>query len=171
MAIIPPKSFTHRTNNVHVPKLSIIHGRTLFGPYFLPTIARNGAVSTYGTKNTDKMRLYWFPTMPNVASMPAVLAFPRLDLSRLLKRYMIARTGRIRRSNFHTNARSAWASITNLVEPFSRFEGTVKFDSCFSVREFSTSLEDPIVAKYEIWFSPRLRLSEVNVKVQEDGGN
>ena len=31
------------------------------------------------------------------------MAFPRLDLSRLLKRYMVARTGRMRVSSFHTS--------------------------------------------------------------------
>lgn len=53
------------------------------------------------------MVLYCVPFNPSVFSNPWVLAFPRLDLSRLLKRYMMARTGRMRKSNFRVRARSA----------------------------------------------------------------
>lgn len=53
------------------------------------------------------MVLYCVPFNPSVFSNPWVLAFPRLDLSRLLKRYIMARTGRMRKSNFRVRARSA----------------------------------------------------------------
>lgn len=58
-------------------------------------------------KKTLRMVLYWDPFNLSVFSSPWVFALPRLDLSRLLKRYITARTGRMRRSNFRVKARSA----------------------------------------------------------------
>lgn len=46
-ASMPLKFFTVATSNVKHPKLNIMHGRTLLGPYFFPRMARNGAVKTY----------------------------------------------------------------------------------------------------------------------------
>jgi hypothetical protein len=110
IVINPAKFFTTVTIVVTNPKHNIISGNTLFGPYFFPRMPRNGAVKTYGTKNTLRMILYWFPWRFKLESRPAVLAFPRFDLSRLLKRYMAARTGRIRVSSFHTSFLSAIGS-------------------------------------------------------------
>src|SRR5450432_524017 len=108
MAIKPPNPFTAVTQSVHSPKQNIIHGNTLFGPYFLPKMPKNGAVSTYGIKKMDRIVLYYeVPAIPRSFSNPAVLALPRFDLSRLLKRYMSASTGRMRMSNFQTRERSA----------------------------------------------------------------
>lgn len=46
MASSPPKLKTATTRTVHRPNVSIMHGNTIFGPYFLPNTARNGAVKT-----------------------------------------------------------------------------------------------------------------------------
>jgi hypothetical protein len=53
----PPKFLTEETRRVKHPKENIMQGSTLFGPYFLPKTPKNGAVKTYGTKNTDRMVL------------------------------------------------------------------------------------------------------------------
>src|SRR5271154_2168003 len=95
MVISPPKFLTVTTMTVVKPKQNIMIGRTRLGPYFLPAMPRKGAVRTYGTKKTDRIMLYWSPLSLRVFSRPAVLALPRLDLSRQLKRYMTAKTGRM----------------------------------------------------------------------------
>ena len=46
IAIKPPKLYTTTTKTVHSPKVSIMQGKTRFGPYIFPKIPRNGAVKT-----------------------------------------------------------------------------------------------------------------------------
>lgn len=46
IAMRPLKFVTATTINVQNPKLNIMQGRTLEGPYFLPSIPRKGAVNT-----------------------------------------------------------------------------------------------------------------------------
>ena len=84
------------------------------------------------------MMLYWFPLRLRVFSSPAVFAFPRLDLSRLLKRYMHANTGKMRKSNFHTKARSAAGVKSTVVVPPSSVD-TVIWEASFEVTGLSSS--------------------------------
>jgi hypothetical protein len=84
-AHLPPKFLAAVVRSVIEPKVSIMRGRTLLGPNFLPSTPRNGLVRTKGIKNMLMMRLYWSPVKFKSFSRPLVLALPRLPLSRALK--------------------------------------------------------------------------------------
>lgn len=58
------------------------------------------------------MILYWLLLKPKSFSKPSVLAFPKFPLSSELKKYMQAKIGSNRKSNFRHSARSAaWSNI------------------------------------------------------------
>lgn len=151
MASRPLKFMTEVTSTVKHPKANIMQGRTRLGPSFFPKIPKKGAVRTYGTKKTLKMMLYWSFFNPRVFSSPAVFALPRFDLSRLLNRYMTAKTGRIRRSNFHTKARSAAGVRRTVAGPSS--VGRIVSPASFELRPFSSPLNESLLLEFDSTFS------------------
>src|ERR1700722_4359532 len=79
--------------------------------------------------------------MPKSASKPSVFALPKLDLSRLLKRYMTAKTGRIRMSNFQTRERSTLGSMKTLAYPLRASVSETEMEAALSSAEtFSGSM-------------------------------
>lgn len=82
----PPKLYAAADNKVNEPKVNMSIGRTLAGPKRFPSMASGGAKITYGTKKMDSSRLYWSGLKWRSLLSPSVSAFPRLPLSRALKR-------------------------------------------------------------------------------------